>query len=104
MKTLFLKKDVTPTSRRQSYYEVFEHNGHKFAINMVMDGSSCLGFNSDCCIAIMNAEGYFKNLVDNQNLAFKFNKDVVYSSNISVKEAEFSKAAKQFKDYVKAIY
>lgn len=108
MKTLYKKVTVSPNVAKEAsiHYEVFEHNGKKFLALAKADGSSALGFNSDCCLKVMTSDGDWSNVVDNRLIGVCFYKDSVYygSASLGVKKEILEEPVKAFKEYVQKIY
>ena len=96
MKTLH-KVDNLKGLPRKTYFEVFEHNGHKFSIHIWLDNGICTGFNSDCCLSVMTADGDFKHIADNHMLGFTY-RDLRTADDI--RELSVSK----FKEFVENVY
>ena len=103
MKTLYKKEKMTIRDTC-IYYEVVMFNFKKFRIYIELSNSKCLGFNGHCCLAVMNDNGVWENIVDNKEIGESFNSDLYYSQDTIAKDAEFSRIANIFKDYIKKVY
>lgn len=106
MKTLLLKESIPAKSCEQvTHYEVVEHNGKKFKIFILAENGYPLGFNANCCLKVMTADGNWANVVDNRQLGYSYNQDgAYYCSYPETKKRIVDAAVKEFKNYIKAIY
>ena len=105
METIYIKESIeSPSMSQLMHYEVVEHNGKKFALNIVFNSSTCLGFDTDCCIKIMADDGKWVNLVDDRQLNLKPKKDVYYCHTSEEKELEIKYVVQEFKDYITMVY
>lgn len=95
MKTLFTK--TFESGRTTKHYEIIEHNGRKFKIYLYIDTScNCIGFNRDCCLSVMTADGTFEEVVDNWSIGLSIDK---YHAPSAIKTA-----VEGFKDFIKKVY
>lgn len=103
MTTLIESREITEANGK--LYEVIEHNGRKFSINIYgMNGNFC-GFNSNCCLKVMTNDGVFANVVDNITLNIPFHNDTLYyGRNIAEKKKEISNLEKSFKFFIEKVY
>lgn len=106
MKTLYIKVTIGEVGRTSTYYEVVEHNGHKFRIIVKATDSSYLGFNHDCELSVMTTNGDWSCVVDNRSIGIKFDKDAVYYGRGSEADRKrvLEKPVADFKDYIKKVY
>lgn len=106
MKTLLLKIKIGKNYNYSStYYEVLEYNGKKFKIYIEFSNGDCLGFNSKCCLSVMNNSGSWDKIVDNRQLGFTHNNDSgTYSSDSVLKHTLLHKEADYFKEYIEKVY
>lgn len=64
MKVLF--QTISDSLKRET--TVVEYNGHKFKINIWHRNGDTLGFNTNCCLDIMDNDGVWKHLEDCRSL------------------------------------
>ena len=95
MKTLHLSNSINDPAHK-IYFEVFEHNGKKFSIKIHFDNGMCMGFNSDCCLSVMNPAGDFTHIVDNHMLGFTHKQ--------LRREEAVELALEKFTEFVKNVY
>jgi hypothetical protein len=83
---------------------IYEWNGRKFKIRFEhTNGSSC-GFNSKCSVSIMNSDGEWKYLEDNNSLGIDW-RNMYYKNDEYPRIAEVNKTAeKVFINYIKTVY
>ena len=106
MKTIYIKRVVSAKSCQIVIHsEVVEHNDKKFLIYICAENGYPLGFNTNCCIKIMNVSGSWDKLVDNKMIGFSYkNDDIYYAHNEIVKNMILNSIVDEFKNYITTIY
>ena len=108
IKTLWKKEnfDCSPPS----YRHIFEWNGKKFQVSITEHPySDSIGFNRDCCLMIMNADGKFDYLKD-VNFFFPYKKgdpsivDLRYRLKNRLDKCTAKTTEKEMIKYIKAVY
>ena len=95
MKTLF--STTHNNGRITTHYEIVENKERKFKIYLYIDTSSdCVGFNRNCCLSVMTADGTFAEVVDNRSIGLAIDR---YHPSSAI-----DTAVKGFKDFIKKVY
>lgn len=100
MKTLF--ENITSSAYSASMTRFVEHNGKKFRISLEISNGDAIGFNHNCCFAVMTQDGDFKAVADNRQLGIRFGND--YHAPASCKVDQMKQAAKEFESIIKKLY
>lgn len=102
METIYIKQVIKDKSCEiLTHYEVVEHNGKKYLVYVKAENGYPCGFNTNCCISVMNDGGNWDKLVDNKMLGFSSENDTMYySHNAKPKKDALEKIVKEFKDYI----
>jgi len=106
METLLKKVSIGKDyNYKTTYYEVVKYNNKKFLIYVEFSNGNCIGFNHKCCLSVMNENGSWDNVVDNNQLGFGSENDLgTYCKDNKVKDNLLKRKADEFKKYIKAIY
>lgn len=107
MKTIYTQEMIPQTGGKETlvHHEIVEHNGRKFRIFIEGSDYTCLGFNNKCCVKVMNANGSWDNVVDNQELAFPSYNDILYyGRDVNEKKRIVNNLVKKLKEYISAVY
>lgn len=108
MKTLYktININTKEASDKSSYYEVVEHNGKKFLIDVTAKDTYQFGFNSYCCLSVMTQDGTWAPVVDNRSINVPFENEKIYYGRVSNDEklALIEMPVNAFKDYIKKVY
>lgn len=106
MKTSYEKRVIPSKScENVSHYEVVEHKGKKFLIYILAENGYPLGFNTHCCLKVMNESGSWDNVVDNKQIGFVHQNDnLYYGRDLLKKNTILTEEVNQFKDYIKSVY
>lgn len=105
MESIYKKVKIPAEScKKCTYYEVVEHKDKKFKIYIEYNNYKPTGFNSDCCLSVMNTCGSWDKIVDNTELGFDSHNDLYYAHNAETKTIAMNDIALKFMDYIKKVY
>lgn len=95
-KTLWESKDS------RMYTIIFAYGGRKFRVYCEHTDGIPLGFNYNCCLAIMTSEGTFSNIIDNIQVGVDWERQC-YNNKEKEKENN-DRALKAFQEFVEKVY
>ena len=95
-KTLWESKDS------RMYTIIFAYGGRKFRVYCEHTDGIPLGFNYNCCLAIMTSEGTFSNIIDNIQVGVEWERQC-YNNKEKEKENN-DRALKAFQEFVEKVY
>ena len=108
IKTLFVNHRVEGDWARHTEFLAYDsasngsHGTYKFKINIKIENGDCCGFNSNCCLSVMNSNGSFDAVTDNRQIGVPYSNN--YYGSVEQKEEIIRKAVEGFKNFIEAVY
>ena len=101
---------LTPTGwikesyTNKHYMRVVRYGKRIFRILCEHVNGSTIGFNSHCCLSIMDSDGAWKNVADNRQIGFSFVQEYLRNEDDVKVQIQNRNAYNTFVEYIKKVY
>lgn len=100
MRTIFVH--TSHEERNSRHCEIFTHSDKTFKINIEIRNGDCIGFNYNCYLSVMSADGNFIPVVDNREIGVPFSN--CYHESSSRRLSVILDGVEGFKAFVRKVY
>ena len=97
-------KVIYKSYKNKHYMRVVRYGKRTFRILCEHVNGSIIGFNSHCCLSIMDSDGVWRNVADNIQIGFSFVSEYILDEDDIQVQIQNRNAYNKFVEYIKKVY